>query len=72
MLTLLEVRQLVDKVEPGRPTSINLARLDLTENTETERSDALLNARILYGNGCNYTWHFCGHDVGLPCTVRGA
>ncbi len=59
MLTLLEVRQPTgDLLHPF----IELARLDLTENTEVERQEALINLRLLYGTECKYYLHICGHE----------
>ncbi len=72
MLTLLEVRQTITPADLLENPVIQLARLDLTENTEAERQEALANARILYGPDCKYYWHDCGHDKNGLCTSREA
>ena len=67
MLKLLEVIQRVTLPYPGLEI---VMRLDLTDNTETERQEALANARILYGSGKIYRWHDCGHGIGQPFTEQ--
>ncbi len=68
MLTLLEVRQ--PSSDPTRP-DVELARLDLTDNTEGERVEVLANAKILYPD-CLYFWHQCGHDEAKACVMTEA
>lgn len=66
MLTLLEVKRIINPDDPNKTEIEELARLDLTENTEAERQEVLANARILYPDARFY-WHSCGHDEGNPC-----
>jgi len=65
MLKLLEVH--------GNPDSEGnkeeLATMDVTALTEEEQEEALLAAKDLYGDVL-YRWHSCGHDEGLPCSIK--
>ena len=74
MLILIEVSQIVNDPDGKEIDRLDLACLDLTDNTEAERQEVLANARIIYGTKCSYFWHSCGHDVDppLPCSKTEA
>ena len=71
MLNLLEVLLPITD-ERGKPSLQCVARLDLTENTHSERAEVLANAQVLYpGPGYVFQWHDCEHDGrNKPCVTE--
>ena len=66
MLNLLEVFSSPDNMGDRE----YLACVDVTENTEADRDSILSGLKALYGSGCVYQKHLCGHDEYKSCVME--
>ncbi len=66
MLKLLDVERFPN---PPEKSPVLVASLDVTQNTEAERTQILATVKTFYGDGF-YWMHDCGHEDNptKPCT----